>query len=487
MYYVIQQGVGDGSYLIGWCGVPTPMDSASAEWRAERFLPGHPHHQWLEITRGTSREGQSLDWLLGPDSGGPFRRGRIAKEDTWDALLTGWGDLRLERGLLPGEDDPALLAIHSPLGPAELGLRWHAAGRPDSLELPVILLGEPDETPRAREAVLHYEGAVTEEGADLESFRLELGDGTVFVKLFANHFPAPFAVWWQEFSIYLRYWGDVAPNLDDQAFSPDWPSPAGYTIQDDPMTYGELTIGRDLFLPDGDGPFPAALLMADDALADRNNAAAFGHLAHRLAITGWLVARLDKAGTGASTGDPDALDLTLRRQVMSSAWTQMRARQDVDPDRCVMIGHGEGAALALEYAADAEEMAGVVAISPLYYDPSNVPYLPEAETGEAWITLLGETCYAGKHRDLRMFNTGIYSSRPSWDGKLVALFRAVADPRLSDEELVVQADVMGAIGAQVTLRHFLDLNEFLTTGRADQAPPAELMTAVTDWLAANIP
>ncbi len=486
VHYVIQSGVGDGSYLIGWCRVPTPMDSLGAEWRAERFLPGHPYHQWMEITRTHGRDGQSLGWILGPDSAGPFRGGRIAKETTWDALLHGWGDLRLDRGLLPGDHDPVLLALHSPLGPADLGLRWHAAERPDSLELSVILLAEPDETPAAHEAVLHYEGTVNEGGADLESFRLVHGESTVYIKLFTQHFPAPFAVWWEQRGIYLRSWGEVAPDMDDQAFAPDLPVPVGYSIEESPQIYGDLAIGRDLFRPNGEGPFPAALLMVDDALADRNDAAAFGHLAHRLATVGWLVARLDKPGTGASTGNIDALDLGLRRQVMSAAWTAMRAHPDVDPSRCVMIGHGEGAALALEYAAHAQEMAGVLALSPLYYDPMQVPSIPEAE-GVEWVTLLGENCYAGKHDDLRMFDTTLYLSQPGWAGKPVAMFRAENDARLSLDDLNLQLETLDMVGASVSARSFMGLGEFLTTGRADQAPPAELLTAVTDWLQTNFP
>ncbi len=483
VYYAIEQNI-DGQ-MLGWARVSAPFMAEESIWQAERFLAGDPHHEWLLLER--DRGGGGLDWRLGPDPDGPFRRGRIVDDDFgWAALLCGWGDLALHRQPGSALTDKLALAIHSPLGPAELGLRWHAAGRPDSIDLDFILLPDPGAAPLARQGKLYYDGHDDAGGVGTEAFRLVSGDDTAFIRLFRDHFPAPWAVWWEEFNIYLKFWDDDMPNVAEYAFDPSWPAPEGYAAEPSGFTAGDLELAAEIFRPDGEGPFPALLMLADAARADRNDAAAFGHLAHRLALEGWLVYRYDKAGSGASPGDPDSLDLEGRRRAIAAAWQAMVADPDCDPARRALLGHGEGAALALEFAAGQADVASVMALSPLVYDPADLPAIPEAEGAADWVEILGLSCFTGKHRDLMSFDSAGYLDDPAWSGRRIALFRAEADPRLSSAEFLDQEDRLGAAGAVVTVQSFTELGLYLTTNRPDVAPPTVLVDAVSVWLGEGV-
>jgi hypothetical protein len=478
-YYAIEDRV-DG-VLIGWSSVLTRYDESV--WLGQCYLPRH--HPWLGWRETSLAPGLALDWTQGPQAGPP-RAGRIALDGgSWCALLAGWGELSLQRDLAPGVAAPLLLDLHSPLAPAALGLAWDAAGRPASLALSLILLADPAAPPQPEAATLVYDGA-SDSGVATEGFHMDLATGTAFLSLYRDHFPAPEAVWWEGYGIRLLEWGAEPPAIDDQAFAPSFPTAAGYSAAALTIAPGDLDLAATRCRPDGTGPFPAVLLVADAGLADRNDAAAFGHLAHALAAAGTLVLRYDEPGRGTSPGDPDALDLGLRRQALAAAWAAMLADADVDPGRCALIGHGEGAALALEAAAGDPSVAAVLALSPLFFDPSRVPAIPEAETGADWITLLGREIFAGKHADLLVFTSEDFLASANWAGRPVFLLRAGEDPRLSADDFAAQLTWLETAGALVTASARDELGAFLTAGDPDDPPDANLIADLLAWIAANL-
>jgi dienelactone hydrolase len=452
-------------------------------WLGQCYLPRH--HPWLGWRETSLTPGLALDWTQGPQAGPP-RAGRIALDGgSWSALLAGWGELSLQRDLAPGVSAPLLLDLHSPLAPAALGRAWDAAGRPASLALSLILLADPGAAPQAEAATLVYDGMGNRDVAT-EDFHMDLAAGTAFLSLYRDHFPAPEAVWWEGYGIRLLEWGAEPPAIDDQAFAPSFPAPSGYSAAALVLDAGGLALAATRCRPDGEGPFPAVLLVADAGLADRNDAAAFGHLAHALAAAGTLVLRYDEPGRGASPGDPDALDLGLRRQALAAAWAALLADDDVDPARCALIGHGEGAALALEAAVGDPSVAAAVALSPLFFDPARVPAIPEAETGADWVTLLGRSVFAGKHADLLAFDSEDFLTSAGWAGRPVFLLRAGGDPRLSADDFAAQLAWLETAGALVTASTRDPLGAFLTAGEPDDPPSAALVGDLIAWLAASL-
>lgn len=479
-YYAIENGVGGD--LVGWSNAL--VDYGEATWRSETYLP--LHHPWLGRRETALAPGPALDWSQGPEAG-PARAGRLALDGgSWAALLAGWGELALTRDLAAADAAPLLLDLHSPLAPAALGRTWQAAGRPASLALNLILLADPGAAPQVEVATLVHDGA-SDEGVATQDFHVDLAAGTLYLRLFSDHLPAPYAAWWEGYGIYLRYWGEVMPDIADQAFAPSFPAPAGYAAADLVIDPGGLALAATRCRPDGAGPFPAALLVGDAALADRNDAAVFGHLAHALAQAGYLVLRYDDAGRGTSPGDPDALDLELRRAALAAAWAALLADADVDPGRAALVGHGEGAALALEAAAADPSVAAVAALAPPLYDPARVPAIPEAETGADWVSLLGREVFAGKHADLLAFASADFLADAGWAGRPVFLMRAGGDPRLSADDFAAQIAWLEGAGALVTADVRDDLGPFLTASEPDQAPDGDLVTALLGWLAAGMP
>jgi len=131
-----------------------------------------------------------------------------------------------------------------------------------------------------------------------------------------------------------------------------------------------LTLMGTLALPsEGEGPFPAALFLHGSGPVDRNgNAAglkmdAYRQLAHALARVGIASLRFDKRGVGESEGDSN---LATRTDLLSDAratFEGLQSQPEIDPTRCILIGHSEGAYLAPILAVEDETVAGIVLLS----------------------------------------------------------------------------------------------------------------------------
>jgi pimeloyl-ACP methyl ester carboxylesterase len=73
----------------------------------------------------------------------------------------------------------------------------------------------------------------------------------------------------------------------------------------------------------------------------------FGQIAAAIADAGFIVARYDKRGVGRSGGRIENATLTDYADDVSSVVQWLRNRRDVDPNRIAVVGHSEGAAVAL--------------------------------------------------------------------------------------------------------------------------------------------
>ncbi|MDQ3069719.1 MAG: alpha/beta fold hydrolase [Acidobacteriota bacterium] len=96
---------------------------------------------------------------------------------------------------------------------------------------------------------------------------------------------------------------------------------------------------------------PAVVLIAGSGATDRDETAhgipIFGQLAGELAKAGYLVLRYDKRGVGQSGGRFESATLTDYAEDVRAAVTFLARRKDVDKDRIAVVGHSEGAAVAL--------------------------------------------------------------------------------------------------------------------------------------------
>jgi pimeloyl-ACP methyl ester carboxylesterase len=113
---------------------------------------------------------------------------------------------------------------------------------------------------------------------------------------------------------------------------------------------GKITLAASLTLPQGAGPFPAALLVGGSSPNDRDESIS-GHkpflvLADLLTRKGIAVLRYDKRGSAQSTGNFATGDMSDFAQDVESAFIYLKSRKEIDPNRIGIIGHSEGGILA---------------------------------------------------------------------------------------------------------------------------------------------
>lgn len=112
---------------------------------------------------------------------------------------------------------------------------------------------------------------------------------------------------------------------------------------------------------------PVAILLAGSGIGDRDGLA-FGvptlaQLAGSLAEAGILAVRYDKRGNGQSGGRGESATLSDYAEDVRAVFKWLAARKDVDPKRITLVGHSEGAWVALLAASREKRFAGVVSIA----------------------------------------------------------------------------------------------------------------------------
>ena len=115
------------------------------------------------------------------------------------------------------------------------------------------------------------------------------------------------------------------------------------------------------------GRVPAVVLVGGDAQTDRDEIIAgvpiLGQLANALADAGFVTLRYDKRGVGQSGGRAESAALSDYGDDVRTAVKLLSERPDVDPKRIVVIGHGQGGAVALLAAAKDRRIAAVGLVS----------------------------------------------------------------------------------------------------------------------------
>lgn len=119
-----------------------------------------------------------------------------------------------------------------------------------------------------------------------------------------------------------------------------------------------VTLAGTLTLPDGDGPFPAAVLISGSGPQDRNeelmNHRPFLVLADYLTRRGIAVLRYDDRGFGESTGEFEGATSADFATDANAAFQYLAGRDDIRKDAIGFIGHSEGGMVA-PIAADAND------------------------------------------------------------------------------------------------------------------------------------
>jgi alpha-beta hydrolase superfamily lysophospholipase len=118
-----------------------------------------------------------------------------------------------------------------------------------------------------------------------------------------------------------------------------------------------FSLGATVSKPDATAErMPVVILVGGSGQTDRDETAfglpIFGQLANALADAGWIVIRYDNRGIGQSGGRAEAAELADYAEDLKAVVKYARNRRDVDKKRVAVVGHSEGAAIAMLAARD---------------------------------------------------------------------------------------------------------------------------------------
>jgi len=177
----------------------------------------------------------------------------------------------------------------------------------------------------------------------------------------------------------------------DLARAQDPKRPLPYEEREVEYSNAGVRLAGTLTVPEGEGPFPAVVLLSGSGAQDRDSTVA-GHrlffvLSDHLTRKGIAVLRSDDRGVGGSSGD---LFQTTTREIGLDALAGVRLLEDlpeIDGDRIGLVGHSEGATAAAIAATESDEVDFVVLMAG--------PALPGDEILFSQARMLGEKMRTG--------------------------------------------------------------------------------------------
>lgn len=229
-----------------------------------------------------------------------------------------------------------------------------------------------------------------------------------------------------------------------------------------------VSLAGTLTLPEGNGPFPAVLLISGSGPQDRDSTIAghrpFAVLAEHLARLGIVSLRVDDRGVGGSSGDLASTTLEDLAADARAGLRWLRSRPETDLQATGLVGHSEGALVGAMAAA-----AGEPAVDFL------VLLAPPAVPGRAILLRQGELIAGAagaseeaRRRDRTVREEIIEAVLGAADTEAAeAAVWDVLNRHLAVSEGEPQATVSAALEAQVSSLSAPWLREFL---RYDPAP-----------------
>lgn len=220
--------------------------------------------------------------------------------------------------------------------------------------------------------------------------------------------------------------------------------PFPYTSEDVGFASGGVHLAGTLTIPEGDGPFPAAVLLTGSGSQNRDEEI-FGHkfflvLADHLSRRGVAVLRCDDRGVGGSTGSSRTATTSDFAADALAGVRFLRSRPEIAAGKVGLIGHSEGGIIGPLAATRAPgEVAFVVMMAgtgvPLGEVVVRQVGLIAAAAGADPATVAGEVATTTLVIDLAAAGADSLTIRR----ELEAAVRA-AEPTLTDEQLAATVD-----------------------------------------------
>lgn len=248
-------------------------------------------------------------------------------------------------------------------------------------------------------------------------------------------------------------------------------------------------IAATLTLPEGDGPFPAVLMLHGLGSSRAEVGNLFVDQAEALAEAGIAALRIDFRGFGQSPGDTGAFTLERQNQDAALGLAALRSTPGVDPARLGVIGFSFGGAAAIELAATRPEgLRALVALTPVGdYRADMLDSMGQkvfdraAEDGIAGIDF-GWRTLALRHGFFDgLARHDLLAALARWPGPLL-IVHGESDPYRRYTEAMLRA----AAGTDKRALVIPGANHVFDIYTPSRSHAPEVIAAVVDWLKARL-
>ena len=132
-------------------------------------------------------------------------------------------------------------------------------------------------------------------------------------------------------------------------------------------TTAGITLAGTLTMPKGKGPFTAIVLLTGSGPQDRDEAALchrpFLVLSDYLTRQGFAVLRTDDRGVGESTGSFEGATIADFKTDAMACVSYLKKRAEIRPESIGLLGHSEGASVAILAGAESKDVAFLVLLA----------------------------------------------------------------------------------------------------------------------------
>jgi uncharacterized protein len=145
--------------------------------------------------------------------------------------------------------------------------------------------------------------------------------------------------------------------------------PFNYKTEDITYTNADksITYGATITIPNGNGPFPAVLLITGSGPQNRDEEIfehkPFAVIADELTNDGYVVLRVDDRGVGKTTGDASNATTDDFVQDALVSFNYLLHRAEVNPKKAGVLGHSEGGLIAEIMAGTRKDVAFAILVA----------------------------------------------------------------------------------------------------------------------------
>ncbi len=172
-----------------------------------------------------------------------------------------------------------------------------------------------------------------------------------------------------EFPLEMERMAENSEPVANRPQNPQGPFPYKITQVTYENETGNVTLGGTLTTPNGEGPFPAAILISGSGSQDRDETI-FEHkpfwvIADYLSRHGIAILRFDDRGVGESTGSELLATSTSQdfAQDVQAGIDFLKTQANIDSTKIGLIGHSEGGLIAPMVATQGDDVAFIISLA----------------------------------------------------------------------------------------------------------------------------